>query len=255
MSLQNQSKLKYLLQKLPDGAVATSVWLEHIGISKQLRLRYQKSGWLESIAQSAFKKFGDSISWQGGILAIQTQLKLGIYPAALTAIILHGNAHYIRMGKETLYLFAPPRTLLPQWFKTYQWEADIHYHRTAFLPDSLGLSEHETKNCTLKISSLERAILECLYLAPNEIDLVECYQIFEGLTMLRPQLLQQLLEQCTSIKVVRLFLYMAEKANHAWLKHLDRTKFDIGKGERSIVKNGVYIASYKITIPKELADL
>ena len=255
MTLPNQSKLKSLLQNLPDTTVATANWLQDIGISKQLRLHYQKSGWLELISRGVFKKFGDKISWEGGILAIQKQLKLGIYPAALTAIALQGSSHYIRMGKEKVYIFALPHTTLPKWFKTYQWGADISYHRTAFLPDSLGLEDYEIKNFSIKISSLERAILECLYLAPNEIDLVECYQILEGLTMLRPKLLQQLLEKCTSIKVVRLFLYLAERCNHSWLKHLDKTKFDIGKGDRSVVKNGVYVASHKITISKELADL
>ena len=48
---------------------------------------------------------------------------------------------------------------------------------------------------------------------------------------------------------------MAEKAKHGWLKYLDVSKFDIGSGDRSLVKNGVYIANNKITIPKELADL
>ena len=49
-------------------------------------------------------------------------------------------------------------------------------------------------------------------------------------------------------------MYMAEKAGHEWFKHIDRTKIDLGKGKRSVVKNGVYDAKYKITIPKELEE-
>ena len=82
---------------------------------------------------------------------------------------------------------------------------------------------------------------------------MECYQVMEGLTTLRPKLLQQLLEQCGSIKVKRLFLYMAHKAGHAWAQRLDREKIDIGSGARAITKGGVYVASFGLTLPEELA--
>ncbi len=37
----------------------------------------------------------------------------------------------------------------------------------------------------------------------------------EGLTTLRPRLIQSLLEQCRSVKVKRLFTVLAEACNHA----------------------------------------
>ena len=75
----------------------------------------------------------------------------------------------------------------------------------------------------------------------------------EGLNNLRPDTVQQLLEACSSVKVKRLFLYMAEKAQHPWLNYLDLQKIDLGKGNRSLVEKGVYVSKYKITVPKELA--
>ena len=78
-------------------------------------------------------------------------------------------------------------------------------------------------------------------------------QIFEGLLNLRPKLLQELLENCNSIKVKRLFLYMASKVNHQWLEFVDRSKIELGTGDRVIVKGGVYISKHRISIPKELA--
>ena len=74
------------------------------------------------------------------------------------------------------------------------------------------------------------------------------------LTTLRPKLVQQLLEECSSIKAKRLFLYMAEKSDHQWFKHLDMSRIDLGKGDRLITENGRYIGKYGITIPKELAE-
>jgi len=66
----------------------------------------------------------------------------------------------------------------------------------------------------IEVSSPERSIMECLYLAPERMDLVECYQIMKGLVNLRPGLAQELLERCRSVKVKRLFLFMAEKTGH-----------------------------------------
>ncbi|MFX8825011.1 type IV toxin-antitoxin system AbiEi family antitoxin domain-containing protein, partial [Acinetobacter baumannii] len=81
-------------------------------------------------------------------------------------------------------------------------------------------------------------------------DLVECFQFMESINKVRPIVVQKLLEACTSIKVKRLFLYLAEKANHSWLQHLDLEKIDLGKGKRSIVKDGAYNSKYQITVSK-----
>ncbi len=94
--------------------------------------------------------------------------------------------------------------------------------------------------------------MECLYLAPRLQPLQETFELMEGLNNMRPALTQQLLETCRSVKVKRLFLFMAEKAGHDWLSYLNLEKIDLGSGKRSIVKDGVYVPRYQITIPKEL---
>ena len=97
--------------------------------------------------------------------------------------------------------------------------------------------------------------LECLYLTPQYFNLTEAYQLLEGMATLRPIIVQQLLENCNSIKVVRLFLYMADKSGHTWFKHLDLHKMKLGNGKRSLVNNGIYIPEYQITVPAELINL
>ena len=47
---------------------------------------------------------------------------------------------------------------------------------------------------------------------------------------------------------------MAEKLNHSWYKHLNLSKVYLGKGKRSLVKDGVYISKYQITVPKKLVS-
>ena len=83
---------------------------------------------------------------------------------------------------------------------------------------------------------------------------MDTYYVMEMLTTLRPKLLQQLLESCTSIKVKRLFLYMAEKAGHSWFKVVDVSTISLGSGQRVLANGGKYISKYNITIPHELAE-
>jgi hypothetical protein len=253
MSTQIESKLKTLIQSVPQGTVCLASWLEDRGISRDLQKRYRKGAWLESLGPGAFIKHGDTVSWQGAIYAIQNQAGTPIHPGGPTALSLAGLAHYARGQDETVHLFAPHKIRLPGWFRKHDWKAPVVLHQSSMLPVELGLTTHEERTFAMEMSAPERAIMECLYLAPEKMDLLECYQIMEGLVNLRPGLVQELLERCGSVKVKRLFLFMADKAGHQWAKFLDRSRLDLGRGDRSIVKGGVYIASHGISIPKELA--
>ena len=183
---------------------------------------------------------------------LQRQTEIPVHVGGLTSISLQGLSHYFRMGKEPLYLFSPQYVKLPKWFLSQEWSSRILHVKTKFLPINSALSDYSRDGIKLQISLAERAILECLHLTPNRFNLVECYQILESLVNLRPKLLQELLENCNSIKVKRLFLYMASKANHQWLDFVDQSRIELGTGDRVIVRGGVYISKYKLSIPKEL---
>ena len=250
-----QDKLKYIIQNWPNSLVATTSWLEKSGIYKQLRSKYQKNHWIESVGYGAFIKNGDKIDWKNGVCSIQNQTDTIMHVGALTALELENLSHYVRVDKSAIYLFTDTKSTIPSWFVRYKWEQEIKIYHTDCFPSNIGLKNYQDNNLEMKISAPERAFLECIYLSPKIMDLVECYYILEGLANLRPDLLQSLLEGCKSIKVKRLFLYMAEKAGHKWFKYIGQTKIDSGSGERSIVKNGIYIPKYKITVPKELNEL
>ena len=72
------------------------------------------------------------------------------------------------------------------------------------------------------------------------------------MTTLRPKLMQTLLEACGSVKVKRLFLYLAERAKLPVMTHLDTSRFNLGKGDRSLTRRGRYVAKYQLLLPKEL---
>lgn len=91
--------------------------------------------------------------------------------------------------------------------------------------------------------------MEMLKLVPKEQSFEETFLLFENLAQLRPTIVESLLKQCNSIKVKRLFLYLAEKCQHEWLSALDINKIDIGHGKRVIGQGGTYIAKYQLSVP------
>lgn len=255
MSNNKEIKIKRLLDLHVPGTVLLASWLDAKGFSHDLQQRYKKSAWLESIGVGAFKRPNEQIDWLGGIYSIQNQSSHQVIIGGLSALSLQGISHYIRMGEEKVFVYSPAKTVLPAWFQKYPWERQVEHIKSSFLPFELGIIPHETGGLTVNISSPERAILECLYLVPNKMDIMEVYQLISGLVNLRPTIVQKLLEECNSIKVKRLFLYMAKKADHQWFQFLDLKNVKLGKGDRSIIKNGVYNSKYQITVSKELAQL
>ncbi len=254
MSTSKESKLNTLLNSHPAGVVLLSAWMVDQGYSLDLQKRYKHSQWFESIGTGAMIRKNDQIDYLGAVYALQTQRGLNIHPGAKTALSLLGKSHYLELSAQKAILFGGADEQLPLWFKQYDWGLEIDLRKSSFLPPDLGLVEIERKTFKVKISSPARAILECLYLAPDKQPLLEVMELMEGLNNLRPTTVQALLEACQSVKVKRLFLYLAEKSKHEWFHHLDLSKIDLGRGKRSLVKNGVYIADYQITVPKELED-
>lgn len=251
MSTLIGTKINKLLASHPQGTVMLSSWLAEQGYSYDLQQRYKKSKWLQTIGVGAMTRINETVGYEGAVHALQQQSHLSVHPGARTALATLGKAHYLELNRKKVVLFGHRNEKLPSWFKKYNWGVKMAYHQTNFLPKDLGLTEVEIKNFSIKVSGAARAIMECLYLAPNYQDLLECFELMEGLNGLVPKQVQILLENCESIKVKRLFLYLAEKANHSWVDYLDMKNIDLGKGKRSIVQQGKYVHKYGITVPKE----
>jgi hypothetical protein len=252
MTSESGSKLNRLLTAWPQGTVAVSRWLEVQGAYQQLVHEYEKSGWIRRIGQGAYVRAGGTVEWTGGLHALQEQLKMLVHAGGKTALQMQGYAHFLAMGKGgAVSLFGSPGTRLPAWFRQYDWGVEFRYTTTKLFADdpNTGLTKKELAACAITLSAPERAIMEVLYLVPGEESFEEAALLMEGLTTLRPQLVQSLLEQCRSVKVKRLFMFLAEACNHAWVKKLDLSRVDFGKGKRMIVKGGRLDAKYNITVP------
>ena len=252
MSQVLDTKLKKLLTTWPQGTVLLSSELNKRGIGYDLQNHYRKSGWIQSIGQGAVIKTGDTVTWQGAVHALQEQGLLPIHVGAKTALDMNGLSHFLTLAKEKIQIFGQQNTKLPKWLVNYKWEGEIEFFRNSLFRTNkaIGLQDFSLKTFSIKISPPERAFLELLHLVPNKESFGEASLISEGLSTLRPSLVQELLEICASIKVKRLFLYLMEKQNHQWLKKIDTTKINLGKGDRQIIKGGRLDKKYRITVPR-----
>jgi len=220
-------------------------------VSRQSVDNYKNSGWLERIGQGAYKRKGDEISWSGVLYALQKLEKLPIHVGGKTALELQGYGHYIKMAnRDKVIIWKTPEVRLPSWFKSYdKWKSQLDIRSVTFFSNEVNaLSDATVREVEVRISSAERAILEYLYDVPKKEGFDEANCIIEGLGSLRPNVLQHLLEACNSVRVKRLFMYMAEHHQHSWLKRLDSSKIDFGKGKREIVEGPKLNKKYKIVV-------
>lgn len=246
MVKQIGTNLNQILQQIPNAAVVTALWLKENGVSHRLQKSYKENQWLKPFGIGAFTKLNDKVEIDGAIYALQNQLNLSFHIGGISALTLkHGINHNIAFDRK-IYLYGVRGEKLPKWFRdNYQ---NIEIIKSEFLPMNIGMQYFDNKDFKIKISTIERAILEMIYLAPDKNSLNEIYQLMETISVLKPKIMQELLENCTNIKVKRLFLYIAEKLNYQWFKKLDISRIDLGTGKRTITKGGKLDKKYNIVI-------
>lgn len=245
-------KINQLIKEWPKGTVMTLGHLQQKGIDRELVKRYKSSGWLDAVGRGAYKLSDDDISLEGAVYALQHQRMKNIRIGARTALELKGYGHYISVKQRTVYLFSMVNEHLPLWFKRNDWGVDYMFKAINLFPYEFDLpvEKYQFKDFSIFISAPELAVFEMLYHIPKYQGFKEAVQVMESLTTLRPQILQLLLENCQSVKVKRVFLYIADQIRHAWQKKLSTKKIYLGSGKRQIEKNGVLDRKYLITVPK-----
>jgi hypothetical protein len=258
MGIEKQSKLNQLMLNWPDGRVNSSEWLKSEGYGANFIQKYKSNKWIESVGNGAFKKFGDKVTWAAALECLQKQLKKEVYVGAKTALELSGRAQYLKLKESSVILLSNKKEILPTWMKKYNWSVDLDFRVNHLFTLDLRFGEKLSGFTTLEvdrsliiIASPERAYLEFLDELPDKASYTEAKEIMENLISIRPNVIQILLESCTSLRVKRLFLHFAEKVNHPWFKKLDLKKIELGSGKRVIFQNGVLDKKYNITVPKD----
>ena len=246
--------LKQLLRRIQDCGIVALPWLKHWGITKQHIRKYEKSGWIYAIGKGVFAREGISISWEMGLHVLQFHLDKKIHLGGKSALICKGLGHYVQVEEKKIYIFSEPRVVVDKWFIQYDWKISPRIIHSSSLPTDIGLEEEKKEGVTILISSPERAMLEMLCFTPTFFSFDESFHMMEGLSWLRPDLVQTLLEQCSSIKGKRIFLFLGDFFKHPWMERLQIEKIDLGSGKRSLVKGGYYDKKYMITVPQSFKE-
>jgi len=250
MSLEYKNKINQLLLLGVPNGLYFSEWLKRNGYSDQLLKKYRESGWLASLSKGVMYRTGNSLSAYAALASFDMQFDKQFRVAAHSALELLGFNHYVPMGKPLL-MVAYSRQRVPDWMRSDAFDRTLKLFSTNTFAEP-QVATMKVGDWVLLVSTPEQAFLECLLLATKQYAYMDLYYIMEQLTTLRSDVLQKLLETTQNIKVKRMFLYMAEKAGHYWFDMLDISKVDLGTSKLQLVENGIYIAKYKITVPKEL---
>lgn len=105
-----------------------------------------------------------------------------------------------------------------------------------------------TKEFDFLIASKELAILQQIELINRGERFEETAQLFELLDSLDPERLNELLTEA-SIKVKRIFLFLADYYNHPWKRNIQPEVIDSGRSIITIEKRGKYLKNFHLVIP------
>ncbi|MBQ7697220.1 MAG: type IV toxin-antitoxin system AbiEi family antitoxin [Paludibacteraceae bacterium] len=248
-------KIKQILELTGQDGLLFASWMTRQGLDSKQQFEHIQSGWLARVARGVYKIAGSHPTLYSAVSCYNIQLGKQCIVGARSAFEIRGMSHYVPMGKPVAYLFTDNNHKLPDWLLQGEWDMTVRYQTTSFLgEDLLGVQTMTVEGRPLLVSSAERAMLEWLNMPGINSSLLDVYYVMEMLSTLRPKLIQQLLERCTSVKAKRLFMYMAEKTHFPWVEDIDKTTIDFGSGRRMIVPTGKYIKQYDMTVPKDLAE-
>lgn len=255
MGLQKDEKLNSLLKRLPEGVAASSSWLAEQGYSRQLVRKYVQGNWLQALGRGVYARPQGSVTWEGVVLGMQRLAGLPFHVGGVSALNRQGFAHYLPLGGEdTIHLWG--RGKVPAWVRAVSLPESLRFHTARLFADdaaSVGINEVSSKvrDWTLQVSGPERAILELLSLVDaTETSFTHAAELFAGLTSLRPDVVNTLLTACSSIKVKRLFLFLADRHDYPWFSRVAWQQLDLGSGKRAITKGGVLDKQFMITVPE-----
>lgn len=280
MTKHMHGKLNRLQSELPEGMLVDAAWLEAKGYSSSLRSQYVSAGWLDQPTRRVYRRSRGPLQWEQVVTSLQAMLNYPLTVGGRTALEAQGYAHYLRGDVREVHLYGPERP--PSWLTALSLDVEFRYHNSRKLfPGDPSLPERQVPKHTggsddepptsltpggfmvqsggvswpMRLSSLERAVLELLDEIPDHETFHQVDMLMEGLPNLSPRRLQTLLVSCRSVKVKRLFFFFADRHQHRWLDQLDKSAVDLGAGKRMLVKGGVLDPSYHITVPGDLNGL
>lgn len=227
MATTNRRKLNTLYTQLPSGAPLTSSALTALGISADLAVHYVRSGWLTRLARGVYCRKGDTLLLNPSLLLLERQIA-GLHVGGKSALAWYGISHYVSQ-KSALHLYGWAAARLPGWFLE---RFPAEYHRKRLfdeLPAKLmNVTPFEKQVDAPLVSAPERAFLELLSEVGVRQPLQEAQELAESAYTLRADVLEKLLQRCTSVKTVRLCLRFGRELSLPWASKLTPARLPTG---------------------------
>lgn len=242
MATTSQSKLQRLYADFAPGSPLTAAALASQGISADLAVHYVRSGWLERLSRGVYCRPGQPLSRDASLLTLQRKIK-GLHAGGKTALDWYGVRHYVA-SQELLHLYGWTAARLPEWF-THRFPSEYHrkrlFHESP--DDMLHVAPFERRKDGPCTSEPERALLELLSEVGVRQPLQEAREIMESAYNMRADVLNSLLQRCTSVKTVRLCLHLARELRLDWAAKLDAKKLPTGSDRPWVSKsrNGLLV--------------
>ena len=255
MSLPNQKGINRINLLVPEGVAIPAQWLKDQGYSRQSLNQYKQRGYLLNPTRGVYALPGTALNWQGVVLGLQHLLKINVHVGGASALAMQGKAHYLPLGGEKrVHVWGSAS--LPAWVQGCGLQQVFVLHQRSLFPNDVGLGLIELpshkRDWQIKVSGPERAMLElCAELDDSEAAFTAAAEIMDGLSNLRPNLINELLQQCTHVKAKRVFLCLSENCGYPWWKKIDIAGLELGSGKRQVVKQGKLNAAWQITVPKD----
>ncbi len=206
--------VKLVQTEVSRGAPFDLEKLSALGVDRQAAARHARAGWLERVAQGVYTFPNAPLDRAETTVFLQSRMP-GLHVAGKTALALQGVRHNLG-GNEPWVLWGDEHAQLPKWYtsrfparyagaRLFDWPDEVLRDRTVGTPPGVTAG--------LQVSAPERALLEMLYEVGTHQGMEEARQLFENLRPPRQDLLVRLLQCCTSVKVVRLFLAWARETS------------------------------------------
>ncbi|MDP1712926.1 MAG: AbiEi antitoxin N-terminal domain-containing protein, partial [Candidatus Nanopelagicaceae bacterium] len=204
--------------------------LANHGVSAALAAHYSRTGWLTRLGPGVYAFPGGRLDRDQCLLFLQGRTD-GLHVGGKTALAWQGVTHYLSTV-ETLSLWGVEKTTLPSWFIS---QFPSSYRSWALLNNKVagrGLFTPPELTPHVKVSERERALLELLRDIRTEVDLEEARHLFFATKGMRIKNAGELLEGCTNVRTVRLFLMWGHESDNIDVGQL-RAKYILPTGSPS----------------------
>lgn len=199
-------------------------------VSAALAAHYARTGWLTRLGPGVYAFPGGRLDRDQSLLFLQGRIDR-LHVGGKTALAWQGVTHFLS-SVETLTLWGTEKTTLPNWFIN---QFPSNYRSWALLNNKVadkGLFTPPELTSQVKVSVRERALLELLRDIRTEMDLEEARQLFFATKGMRVKNAGELLEGCTNVRTVRLFLMWGQEADNIDVEQL-RVRYVLPTGSSS----------------------